>query len=145
MEWNLDRPFLTGQFHQEAKTASFETKPNSLDLAGSVIDCYNASVQELIVIGNLLSALIGIEGRYITINKVRGNEDFYSFHLDGSMDLALQESAKRIFRLCKSYLLINKFVECYETLGPSTSNEILDRAMLSSKPSVIVGLYAESR
>ncbi|GKF19181.1 hypothetical protein Tco_0067819, partial [Tanacetum coccineum] len=53
----------------------------------------------LIVIDDLLYALIGIEGRYITINKVRGNEDSYSFHLDGSIDLALQESAKRIFRL----------------------------------------------
>ncbi|GJS65727.1 gamma-tubulin complex component 2 isoform X1 [Tanacetum coccineum] len=110
MEWNVDRPFLTGQFHQED-----ETKPNSLDLAGleidKVIGCYNASVQELIVIDDLLSALIGIEGRYITINKVRGIQDSYSFHLDGSMDLALQESAKRIFPLCKSYLLINQFVE----------------------------------
>ncbi|PWA78766.1 spc97 / Spc98 family of spindle pole body (SBP) component [Artemisia annua] len=48
-----------------------------------VIGCYNASVQELILIHDLLSALIGIEGRYITINKVRGNEDSYSFHLDG--------------------------------------------------------------
>ncbi|PWA58942.1 spc97 / Spc98 family of spindle pole body (SBP) component [Artemisia annua] len=114
-EWNLNRPFLTGQFHQEASTTSDETMPNSLDLAGleidKVIGCYNASVQELIVIDDLLSALIGIEGRYITINRVRGNEDSYSFHLDGSMDLALQESAKRIFPLCKSYLLINQFVE----------------------------------
>ncbi|GKA00615.1 Orf y, partial [Tanacetum coccineum] len=45
---------------------------------------------ELIVIDDLLSALIGIEGRYITINE---------------------ESAKRIFPLCKSYLLISQFVE----------------------------------
>ena len=47
-------------------------------------------VQELIVIDDLLSALIGIEGRYVSINSVRGNEDSYSFHVDGSMDLALQ-------------------------------------------------------
>ncbi|XP_071691139.1 gamma-tubulin complex component 2 [Rutidosis leptorrhynchoides] len=115
-QWNIDRPFLTGQFHQEAKFA--ESKGNSLDAIGSLetvedkpIGCYNASVQELIVIDDLLSALLGIEGRYISIHKVRGTEDSYSFDVDGSMDLALQEQSKRIFPLCKSYLLISQFVE----------------------------------
>ncbi|GJU45068.1 hypothetical protein Tco_1202334 [Tanacetum coccineum] len=104
---------------------------------------------ELIVIGNLLSALIGIEGRYITINKVYANEDSYSFHLDGSMDLALQESCGLVnhaFAAALRALLLEVELEAstlqsdincsYETLGHSTSNEILDKAMLSSKPSV---------
>ncbi|KAJ0772482.1 putative gamma-tubulin complex component protein [Helianthus annuus] len=75
-------------------------------------------IQEMIVIDDLLSALTGIDGRYISIKKSGGGEDAFSFHVDGSMDLALQarmftyvESAKRIFPLCKSYLLINQFVE----------------------------------
>lgn len=119
-QWNIDRPFLTGKFHEEVKltsgfAAAAESKGNSLDLLGleaeKPIGCYNASLQELIVIDDLLSALTGIEGRYISINKVRGDDDSFSFDLDGSMDLALQESAKRIFPLCKSYLLINQFVE----------------------------------
>lgn len=115
-QWNIDRPFLTGQFHQEVKLTSglAESKGNSVDLrleSEKPIGCYSASVQELIVIDDLLSALIGIEGRYISINRVRGNEDSFSFHVDGSMDLALQESSKRIFPLCRSYLLINQFVE----------------------------------
>uniref|UniRef100_M1BQS8 Gamma-tubulin complex component n=1 Tax=Solanum tuberosum TaxID=4113 RepID=M1BQS8_SOLTU len=80
--WNLDRPFLTGQFYQE-----------------------------LIVIDDLLSTLIGIEGRYISIKKVRGKEDDITFQVDASMDLALQEFAKRLFPLCESYILINQFVE----------------------------------
>ncbi|MFS7916904.1 putative gamma-tubulin complex component protein [Helianthus anomalus] len=76
------------------------------------------SIQEMIIIDDLLSALTGIDGRYISIKKSGGGEDTFSFHVDGSMDLALQarmftyvESAKRIFPLCKSYLLINQFVE----------------------------------
>ncbi|KAK3034140.1 hypothetical protein RJ639_033483 [Escallonia herrerae] len=75
------------------------------------IGCYHASVQELIVIDDILSALVGIEGRYISIKRVRGKEDSIAFVVDASMDLALQESAKRIFPLCESYLLINQFVE----------------------------------
>ncbi|XP_074292380.1 gamma-tubulin complex component 2 [Silene latifolia] len=75
------------------------------------IGCYHASVQELIVIDDLLSAMVGIEGRYISIGRVRGKADEVTFQVDASMDLALQELAKRVFPLCESYLLIEQFVE----------------------------------
>ncbi|KAH9618081.1 hypothetical protein KSS87_009688 [Heliosperma pusillum] len=75
------------------------------------IGCYHASVQELIVIDDLLSAMVGIEGRYISIGRVRGKVDEVTFQVDASMDLALQELAKRVFPLCESYLLIEQFVE----------------------------------
>ncbi|KAI4305390.1 hypothetical protein L6164_028760 [Bauhinia variegata] len=77
----------------------------------TTIACYDAAVQELIVIDDILSALVGIEGRYIIIKTTRGKQDDISFQVDPSMDLALQELAKRIFPLCKSFLLINQFVE----------------------------------
>ncbi|XP_059665611.1 gamma-tubulin complex component 2 isoform X2 [Cornus florida] len=72
---------------------------------------FRYDLQELIVIDDLLSALVGIEGRYISIKRVRGKEDNITFQIDASMDLAIQESAKRIFPLCESYVLINQFVE----------------------------------
>lgn len=115
--WNVDRPFLTGRLHQEklAMSRLAETKGISADSFSPVLEkaiaCYDAPVQELIVIDDLLSALVGIEGRYISIKKVRGKDDDVTFHVDASMDLALQELAKRIFPLCESFLLINQFVE----------------------------------
>lgn len=116
--WNLDRPFLTGQFHQETKgTSRFaaDAKGFSLDSFSSGLEnpvgCYDAAVQELIVIDDLLFALVGIEGRYISIKRVRGKVDAVTFEVDASMDLALQELAKRIFPLCESFLLIDQFVE----------------------------------
>ncbi|KAL8135041.1 hypothetical protein AgCh_009892 [Apium graveolens] len=115
--WNVGRPFLTGRFHQEIKSASglCESKGFSMEAFSPGLDtpigCYDASLQELIVIDDLLSCLVGIEGRYISIKRVRRNEDSISFQIDASMDLALQESAKRIFPLCESYLLIYQFVE----------------------------------
>uniref|UniRef100_I1R2Y3 Gamma-tubulin complex component n=1 Tax=Oryza glaberrima TaxID=4538 RepID=I1R2Y3_ORYGL len=102
--WNLERPYLTGRFHQEAKVAAAAqgagSKPYSLDSfsggggggggAESVIGSYAVSVQELLVIDDLLSALVGIEGRYISIKRVRGKEGYVVFQIDSSMDLALQ-------------------------------------------------------
>lgn len=47
-------------------------------------------MQELIVIDDILSALVGIDGRYISIRRVQGKDDSVSFQVDASMDLALQ-------------------------------------------------------
>ncbi|XP_028054406.1 gamma-tubulin complex component 2-like isoform X1 [Camellia sinensis] len=115
--WNVERPFLTGQFHQETKPSSLiaESKGFSMDSFSlgmeKAISSYNASIQELLVIDDLLSSLVGIEGRYTSIKRVQGKDNNFTFKVDASMDLALQESAKRLFPLCESYLLINQFVE----------------------------------
>jgi len=115
--WNQDRPFLTGRFHQETRASSkfADSKRFTLDSSSSgveqAIGCYDTPVQELIVIDDLLSALVGIEGRYISIKRFHGKEDSIAFQVDPSMDLALQELAKRIFPLCEYYLLIDQFVE----------------------------------
>lgn len=50
-------------------------------------------MQELIVIDDLLSAMVGIEGRYISIKRVHGKEESIAFQVDPSMDLALQASS----------------------------------------------------
>ncbi|KAM5561962.1 gamma-tubulin complex component 2 [Rosa sericea] len=112
--WNSERPFLTGRFHQETKTTSrFAADIKDSHTLGfqDAIGCYNAAVQELVVIDDLLSALVGIQGRYISIKRVRAREDDFTFQVDASMDLALQELAKRVFPLCESFILINQFVE----------------------------------
>lgn len=115
--WNVDRPFLTGRFHQEMKLPSGDAELKSFTVDYSnvgmekAIGCYHAAVQELIIIDDLLSVLVGIDGRYISIKKVHGKEETVVFQVDASMDLTLQESSKRMFALCESYLLINQFVE----------------------------------
>ncbi|WOK94035.1 gamma-tubulin complex component 2 [Canna indica] len=115
--WNLDRPFLTGRFHQEIKAPAqvMGSKPFSMDSfsrgSNNVIGSYPVSVQELLVIDDLLSALVGIEGRFISIKRVKGKECHVVFQIDPSMDLALQELTERIFPLCQDYVLINHFVE----------------------------------
>ncbi|KAG9141487.1 hypothetical protein Leryth_001920 [Lithospermum erythrorhizon] len=115
--WNVDRPFLTGRFHQETKSIDGGGEPMGFSMSsfGSGLDnaigYYNAATQELIVIDDLLSAMVGIEGQYISVKRGSRKEDAFSFQVDASMDLTLQECAKRIFPLCENYLLINQFVE----------------------------------
>ncbi|KAL5767132.1 hypothetical protein ACOSQ2_013915 [Xanthoceras sorbifolium] len=115
--WNVDRPFLTGRFHQETKGTSRFADSFSNTGVEKAIGCYDVGVQEVIVMDDVLCALVGIEGRYISIKRrvrVHGNDncDFsVSFQVDASMDLALQEMAKRIFPLCESFVLIEQFVE----------------------------------
>ncbi|GAB2229163.1 hypothetical protein Droror1_Dr00023299 [Drosera rotundifolia] len=111
--WYFQRPFLTGRFHQGAKSSSsahwrFDSSSSRDE---NPVGCYDASVQELIVIDDLLSAMVGIEGRYIYIRRSQGKEEDISFHVDASMDSALQDSTMKIFPLCKSFLLIQQFVE----------------------------------
>ncbi|KAG5376690.1 hypothetical protein IGI04_041286 [Brassica rapa subsp. trilocularis] len=92
--WNQDRP---GRFHQETRTSSkladskwFPSNSSSNSGVEQAIGCYDTPVQELIVIDVLLSALVGIEGRYISIKRFHGKEDSIAFQVDPSMDLALQ-------------------------------------------------------
>lgn len=47
------------------------------------------------MIEDLLSALVGIEGRYISIKRVRGKDGHVVFQIDPSMDLALQVNCEK--------------------------------------------------
>ncbi|XP_020084686.1 gamma-tubulin complex component 2-like [Ananas comosus] len=115
--WNHERPFLTGRFHQEIRAPNHTSgaKPYAIDSfsrgTGNVVGSYPVSVQELLVIEDLLSALVGIEGRYISIKRVRGKDGHVVFQIDPSMDLALQELTQRIFPLCEDFVLVSQFVE----------------------------------
>ncbi|XP_078181625.1 spc97 / Spc98 family of spindle pole body (SBP) component isoform X1 [Carex rostrata] len=134
--WNLDRPFLTGRFHQEVKSPSQKTqasKPFYLDLSSrgneKDIASFAVSVQEPFLIEDLLYALVGIEGRYISIKRIKGKEGYVIFQIDTSMDLALQELTSRIFPLCEAYVLVSHFVETRSYFKNGLVNHALAAAM----------------
>uniref|UniRef100_A0A453CC14 Gamma-tubulin complex component n=1 Tax=Aegilops tauschii subsp. strangulata TaxID=200361 RepID=A0A453CC14_AEGTS len=107
--------------------------------------------QELLVIDDLLSALVGIEGRYISIKRVRGKEGYVVFQIDSSMDLALQvscdhaekgriylglanllllqELTRRIFPLCEDFVLASQFVESRSHFKTGLVNHALAAAL----------------
>ncbi|KAI0511838.1 hypothetical protein KFK09_012470 [Dendrobium nobile] len=134
-KWNVERPFLTGRFHQETKIPNATSGPRPFSLESlsrgseNVIGSYPVSVQELLIIDDLLSALVGIEGRYISIKRVRGKEGRVIFQIDPSMDLALQELIQRLFPLCEAYVLVSWFVETKSHFGSGLVNHALAAAM----------------
>ena len=108
-------------------------------------------MQELLVIDDLLSALVGIEGRYISIKRVRGKDGYVVFQIDSSMDLALQvnpdhvkkredifgvwlifllqELTRRIFPLCEDFVLVSQFVESRSHFKNGLVNHALAAAL----------------
>ena len=110
-----------------------------------------ALMQELLVIDDLLSALVGIEGRYISIKRVRGKDGYVVFQIDSSMDLALQvnpdhaekredifgvwlifllqELTRRIFPLCEDFVLVSQFVESRSHFKNGLVNHALAAAL----------------
>jgi hypothetical protein len=66
--------------------------------------------QEPFLIEDLLYALVGIEGRYISIKRIRGKDGYVVFQIDTSMDLALQVSFNAV-QLIAQFNLV--FVMCY--------------------------------
>uniref|UniRef100_A0A453CC19 Gamma-tubulin complex component n=2 Tax=Aegilops tauschii subsp. strangulata TaxID=200361 RepID=A0A453CC19_AEGTS len=104
-----------------------------------------------LVIDDLLSALVGIEGRYISIKRVRGKEGYVVFQIDSSMDLALQvscdhaekgriylglanllllqELTRRIFPLCEDFVLASQFVESRSHFKTGLVNHALAAAL----------------
>ncbi|RZB42459.1 Gamma-tubulin complex component 2 isoform B [Glycine soja] len=98
-------------------------------LLRELVACFWLLIMELIVIDDVLSAMVGIEGRYILIKTICGKSDDITFLVDPSMDLALQELAKRIFPLCKSFLLINQFVESRSEFQSGLVNHAFSAAL----------------
>lgn len=119
--WNIERPFLTGQlFHQlqdsrlnQQLLGSKGVLSDTFSMAdlNRAIGIFAPSVQELLLIDDLLFTMVGIEGKHISVKRGRLKDTSLSFQIDPSMDLSLQELAKRILPLCESYIIVNQFTE----------------------------------
>ncbi|KAH7420640.1 hypothetical protein KP509_13G015300 [Ceratopteris richardii] len=116
--WNLERPFLNGHvLHQEifnqhlVGNKGVPSDTFSMTDLNRAIGIYAPSVQELLLIDDLLYAMVGIEGKYISFQKGKSKENTWNFQIDPSMDLSLQESAKRLLPLCECYSIVSQFTE----------------------------------
>ncbi|MCO5570182.1 hypothetical protein L7F22_023900 [Adiantum nelumboides] len=115
--WNFERPFLNGHLFQQGLNQQAlgskgpSSDPFSMTDLNRAIGIFAPSVQELLLIDDLLFTMVGIEGKYITLKKGKSKESTLSFQIDPSMDLSLQELAKRILPLCESYNVVSQFTE----------------------------------
>lgn len=135
--WSIERPFLTGQlFHQDDRTNKQSTgSKGGLPVALSSVDASRAigifppSVQEFLLIEDLLFTMVGIEGKYISVRRGKLKEDLVGFQLDPSMDLSLQDLAKRILPLCENYLIVSQFTESRSHFKHGLVNHALASAL----------------
>ncbi|KAH9541682.1 hypothetical protein CY35_14G078000 [Sphagnum magellanicum] len=128
-QWNIDRPYLTGQhLFQDSNTnprrtltprgsSTAKESPSDKDSvinrdAIRTLGIYTPSVQELLVIDDLLYAMVGIEGKYVRVRRGRFKDgNTFSFYMDPSMDASIHELAKRVLPLCENYIVVSQFTE----------------------------------
>jgi hypothetical protein len=119
-QWNIDRPYLTGQhLFQDSNTNTRRTlTPRGSSTAkesppdkDSVINrdairtlgIYTPSVQELLVIDDLLYAMVGIEGKYVRVRRGRFKDgNTFSFYMDPSMDASIHVRSAHVVMSCST-------------------------------------------
>lgn len=122
--WNIDRPYLTGQLFPQSSTPNstrrsptsksihLEKEANSHRETIKPLSSFSPYVQELLVIEDLLSAIVGIEGKYVFARRGWHKEgNSFSYQLDPTLDASLSDLAKRILPLCENYVVVSQFAE----------------------------------
>lgn len=113
--WNSSRPYLTGQFILEIAEQRIGSRESA-----EVLESYPTSVQETILVDDMLSAFMGLSGTYIRamkVNAVGGVRLTYEIITKGQLEPALQEMAARMLPLCEYVAVIQRFVETRREYG----------------------------
>lgn len=120
-EWNRERPYLTGEaFVRSQIKRNHATGDGDSNLPP--LSTYPPSVQESIIVDDLLYVFLGVEGRYIqlVVTETRGVVDTcksqrsFKFGLNQpGMDPSLLTLASRCLSLGEFYLKLTVFIEKY--------------------------------
>jgi gamma-tubulin complex component 2 len=84
----------------------FETEPERVSL-----DSLPFAAQEALIIEDLLYCLMGIGGRYITLQTDKIKTDQISFTVDSQLHESLKGTVQRILPMCVDYVEISRFIE----------------------------------
>lgn len=101
--WALRRPYLTGE-HLWLEVLAGARLGN-----GKSLDGCKTSVQELLIIDDLLYAMMGIQGRFVQA-KVAGGEKGMAFTVDSSMDAPMKDLVRQMLPLCEHAAELRRFV-----------------------------------
>ncbi|KAF1786264.1 Gamma-tubulin complex component protein [Phytophthora cactorum] len=117
-EWNRERPYLTGEAFVQPQAKRHHTADDG-DLNLPPLSTYPPSVQESIIVDDLLYVLLGVEGRYIklAVTETRGvdaarSTRTFKFGLNQpGMDPSLLTLASRCLSLGEFYLNLSLYIE----------------------------------
>ncbi|KAG0591209.1 hypothetical protein KC19_1G158300 [Ceratodon purpureus] len=111
--WNFERPYLTGRhvFQDDDGASSKMREPLKKVENVQQLDAYCPSVQELIIVDELLGAMVGIDGNYVRVRKGRENDLSFVFYVDPKLNSSLHEFANRILPVCENHMVVSQFAE----------------------------------
>jgi gamma-tubulin complex component 2 len=119
-DWNRERPYLTSEAFVQPQAKRHHAADDG-DLNLPPLSTYPPSVQESIIVDDLLYVLLGVEGRYIkvAVTETRGVDAAksmrsFKFGLNQpGMDPSLLTLASRCLSLGEFYLKLTLYVEQY--------------------------------
>ncbi|DAZ94676.1 TPA: hypothetical protein N0F65_002385 [Lagenidium giganteum] len=111
--WNREREYLTGEVPLRPELTKRDRKGADSNLPP--LSSYPPSIQEAIVLDDLLYSFIGIAGRYVRLSgsEVRSTKIFKFELNEYAMDPSILALATRCFPLGEHYLKLVRYVEQY--------------------------------
>jgi gamma-tubulin complex component 2 len=105
--WTSDRPFLTGSHLGSGAGGSSVARD-----APKPLGEYDTACQELLVIDDLLYAMMGVEGRYVTASRSGGGAGgVVTFHISEGLEPSLRALAKEALPLCAAAATASDYAE----------------------------------
>lgn len=101
--WALRRPYLTGEH------LWLEVLAGARLGSGKSLDGWKPSVQELLIMDDLLYAMMGIQGRFVQAKVVGGGKNM-EFTVDSSLDTPMRDLVKQMLPLCEHAAELRRFV-----------------------------------
>lgn len=102
-QWVDTRPYLGTGFLLEGSTNSTGGRIKS------PLSSMPVEVQELIILDELLSAMLGFETRHIQLTMT--SPGVAAFHVDSSVDGSLMDIVERILPMCQNFIRLEEFLE----------------------------------
>lgn len=147
-EWNREREYLTGEAFAQPSSRRKDTggiirEPNLRPLS-----TFPPSIQESVMIDELLYAFIGLEGRYVKLEVVETRSEAakstrsFKFILNQpGMDPSIASLSSRCFRLGEFYLQLSLYVEQFSRYEYGQVNHALCAALkvLLKEYTIVIG------
>ncbi|NP_001086858.1 tubulin gamma complex associated protein 2 L homeolog [Xenopus laevis] len=117
--WVYERPALTGDF------MSFSNPSTDVTVS---IGTLPLPSQETCLVEDLLYILIGVDGRYISVQPLVGRQS-RSFSVEQNLDSSVKELVNRILPVATNYSTVTRFVEENSSFEYGQVNHALGAAM----------------
>jgi gamma-tubulin complex component 2 len=111
-DWSRDRPFLTGDFLRlSVESPMLLPVPDmSRGPAPLPISSFPHTVQQVVLMDELLNALLGIEGKYVKAAVSKGR---VTFHVDVQVDSSIADLMNRMLPLAAYAHTVNRYVDVH--------------------------------